>query len=69
MDQDNKWMIISSYDEEVKYYKDVIDGKEHRSPIFTGPGENGKSSFFKMIQNGDLDEAKVDAYFNKINNL
>ena len=66
MGENNTFIVISSYDEEVKYFNDVIDGKEYRSPIFTGAGESGKSTIFEMIKNGDIDEAKVKLFLAKL---
>jgi len=66
MEEIDKFIILSSYDDEVKYFNDVINDKEHRSPIFTGVGESGKSILTIMVQNGDLDEAKLNHYINKI---
>ena len=66
MEEPNKFIIISSYDEEVKYFKDVIDSKEHRAPIFTGAGESGKSTLFQMMKNGDIDEEKVKSFLAKL---
>ena len=67
MEGHDKFIIISSYRDEVKYYNDVIDGKEHRAPIFTGNdfAEDGKSIFTRMVQNGDIDRSKLDNYLNK----
>ena len=67
-EHNDNYIIISSYDEEVKYFSDVIDNKEHRSPIFIGKGENGKSIFTRMIRNGDIDKTKLKDYINEIIN-
>jgi hypothetical protein len=69
MEENNKFVIISSYDDEVKYFNDVIDGKEHRYPIFAGDGQSGKSRFIKMITKGDIDEKKIKMFLSKYNNL
>ena len=66
MEENNKFIIISSYDEEVRYFNDIIDGKENRAAIFTGAGESGKSTVFKMIKNGDIDEAKFKSFLSKL---
>lgn len=34
MEENNNFIIISSYDEQVRYFKEVIDSKECRVPIF-----------------------------------
>jgi hypothetical protein len=63
MGENHKYVIISSYEDEVKYFNDVIDSKENRCPIFVGNGESGKSRFSKMIENGDIDETKIKSLF------
>jgi len=65
MDED--YIVIASYDDEVKYINDVTDDKEHRSPIFIGEGQNGKSILFRMIENGDIDEIKIKEYLSRNN--
>jgi len=49
--EDNKFIVIASYDDTIKYINDVTDDKEHRSPILIGDGQSGKSMLFRMIQN------------------
>jgi ABC-type phosphate/phosphonate transport system ATPase subunit len=60
------FIVIESYDDAIKYINDVINDKEHRSPIFKGDGQSGKSMLFRMIQNGvqngDIDETKIKEY-------
>lgn len=66
MEEENKFIIISSYDDEVRYFKNVMDGKEHRAPIFTGAGESGKSTLYQMMKNGDIEEEKVKSFIAKL---
>lgn len=69
MEENNEYIIISSYDDEVRYFNNVIDDKEHRAPIFTGDGECGKSGFIKMITKNDIDEERVKLFLSRYNNL
>lgn len=65
--EDNKYIIISSYDEQVRYFNNVVDGKEHRCPIFTGDGESDKSIFTKMIRKNDINEDKLKLFLQNCN--
>jgi hypothetical protein len=65
MEEENNYIFISSYDDKVRYINDVIDGKEHRCPIFMGNDVNSKSIFSRMIENGDIDETKVRLFLSQ----
>jgi len=47
MKENNKFVIISSYDDHVRYFNNIIDGKEYRCPIFTKQRLN--HSYHKII--------------------
>jgi len=68
---DKDFIVIASYDDAVKYINELIDDKEHRSPIFKEDGQSGKSMLFRMIQNGvqngDIDETKIKEYLSRNN--